>query len=521
MFDKTKFLVVGDALVGVDRANNRLNAAKAQLEAAKGVVETARADIETAKEGVAVAKAHLDTILAGFDNSGLSKAAILSTAEELNRVFSAVEPVSEQEVVAEPELSKSSARKVIESLRDLLSTVSDREEYVDLRSPIEEILAAATSVGGSSKDDSEVKPKRKRRSKGEDDETAGTEATTTAPVETVETAVTATTVEAEAVKAEPAITEETLTVQEVEPAAEQEAEVVVEADAVTLHAVADEAVVDGQVEVVEEAVQEVVEAPAEEVAEVVVNEVNNDEVKDEVIELIDSNVSDPEINNLLATTAFAVYLSSQDRPLSLADFLDAMSIETLTAVHGSDFLDEEMNGLVANLLDDAVYVSSALTWFVAGVRGLEEGKDFPAFEGVSQGEAIEEVSTVEAVVEIAQEVAPVATVEAVEIDAPDAAEEADLTVSDDQTIVGHVDDVAELEVSEEESLVLDEAEEVAEAAESAAPVVAETTPAVEAAPVAQPVEKPASAPARPAPSAPAEGLKKPNFFQRPTFPTKS
>lgn len=514
MFDKTKFLVVGDALVGVDRANNRLNAAKAQLETAKGVVETARADIETAKEGVAVAKANLDTILAGFDNSGLSKAAILSTAEELNRVFSAVEPVSDQEAVAEPELSKSSARKVIESLRDLLSTVSDRADYVDLRSPIEEILAAATSVGGSVKDDSEVKPKRKRRSKGEDEETAGTEATTTAPVETGETAVSETTVEAEVVVAEAATAEEALTTQEVDAAVEQDAEVVVEADAVTLHAVVEEAVVDVQVDAVEEAVQEVVEAPAEEVAEVVVNEVNNDEVKDEVIELIDSNVSDPEINNLLATTAFAVYLSSQDRPLSLADFLDDMSIETLTAVHGSDFLDEEMNGLVANLLDDAAYVSSALTWFVAGVRGLEEGKDFPAFEGVSQGEAIEEVSTEKAVVEIAEEVAPVAVVEAVEIDAPDAAEEADLTVADDQTIVGHVDDVAEVEAAAEEPLVLDEAEE------DAAPVVAETTPAVEAAPAAQPVEKPASAPARPAPSAPAEGLKKPNFFQRPSFPTK-
>ncbi|TLX17000.1 hypothetical protein [Rhizobium sp. MHM7A] len=465
MFDKTKFLVVGDALLGVDRANNRLNAAKAQLETAKGIVEAARADIETAKEGVTTAKANLDTILAGFDNSGLSKATILSTAEDLNRVFSAVEPVAEQEVVAEPELSKASARKVIDSLRDVLSTVSDREDYADLRSPLEEILATVQSVGGSSKDESETKPKRKRRSKGDEDDTSAAEATTVVSTEAVEPA---------------AVTD--MAAVETETAA-----VVVGAEE-----------------------QQTVEVVAEAVADVV-NEVNNDEVKDEIIELIDSNVPAGDLNNLIATTAFAVYLGSQDRPLSLGDFLDAMTLETVKSASGADYLDDEMRGLVANMLEDSAYVSSALTWFVAGVRALENGKDFPAFEGVVQADVIEEAAVVE-------EVADVPT----EVEEEQPVEEVDLTSADDQTIVGPVDAASDEVVAEDELLVLEEAEEVLEFVEEVAEEIQpEAAPVVvEPAPAPSPVEKPATAPARPAPSAPAEGLKKPNFFQRPSFPTK-
>lgn len=501
MFDKTKFLVVGDALLGVDRANNRLNAAKAQLETAKGVVDAARADIETAKEGVTAAKANLDTILAGFDNSGLSKAAILSTAEELNRVFSAVEPVAENEVVAEPELSKASARKVIDSLRDLLSTVSDREDYADLRSPLEEILAAVTSVGGSAKDDSETKPKRKRRSKGEEDETSSTETTTVVSTEAIEPSAVADAAETETVTAEVVVVAE-------EPQAIEETSPV--------EPVSEVEVVSEPVVEIAETVEEVpVEVVAEAVADVVVNEVNNDEVKDEIIELIDSNVPAGDLNNLIATTAFVVYLGSQDRPLSLGDFLDAMSLETVKSANEADYLDDEMRGLVANMLEDSAYVSSALTWFVEGVRALENGKDFPAFEGVAQADVVEEVIVVEEAAEILE-------VAEVEVEEEQPVEEVDLTSADDQTIVGQVDDVSEDVVAEDEPLVLEEVEEVVEpveevaAAAEAAPAVVETVTA----PAPAPVEKPAAAPARPAPSAPAEGLKKPNFFQRPSFPTK-
>lgn len=516
MFDKTKFLVVGDALLGVDRANNRLNAAKAQLETAKGIVEAARADIETAKEGVTTAKANLDTILTGFDNSGLSKATILSTAEDLNRVFSAVEPVAEQEVVAEPELSKASARKVIDSLRDLLSTVSDREDYANLRSPLEEILAAVQSVGGSAKDDSETKPKRKRRSKGEEDETSAAEATAVVSTEAVDPAAATATAAVEIETAEVVVVaEEQQTVEAIAPVVETVAEV--------------EVAVEPVVEIAEIVEEVPVEAVAEAVADVVVNEVNNDEIKDEIIELIDSNVPAGDLNNLIATTAFAVYLGSQDRPLSLGDFLDAMTLETVKSANGADYLDDEMRGLVANMLEDSAYVSSALTWFVAGVRALENGKDFPAFEGVVQTDVTEEATAVE---EAAEEAADVHEVAAVEIAEAHPVEEVDLTSADDQTIVGQVDDVSEDVVAEDEPLVLEEAEEVSEPVEEVSEAVEEATDAVavETAPAVvepvtptpapAPVEKPASAPARPAPSAPAEGLKKPNFFQRPSFPTK-
>jgi len=496
MFDKTKFLIVGEALLGVDRANHRLNAAKAQLETAKTIVETARGDIETAKEGVAAAKTNLDTILAGFDNSGLSKATILSTAEELNRVFGAIEPVGEQEVAVEPELSKASARKVIDSLRDLVSVVGEREDYADLRSPLEEILAAVQAVGGSSKDDSETKPRRKRRSKGEEDETSAPETTAVVSNEPVEpSAVSESSVVGDAVPEDTGAEERNEVLDDVTPVEEVVTEEVVAVDAII------EPVAPGD------------DAPAEAVAEapadLVQDEVNNDEVRDEIIELIETNVSDDGLNNLLATTAFAVYLGSKDRALSLGDFLDAMTLETLESSDGAEYLDAEMLSLVSNLLADAAYVSSALSWFVSGVRALENGKDFPEFTGVSQGSA-EDVAVIDEAVD-GPETASVT----------DQVEEAvDLTAADDQTIVGQVDAIQDV-AAEDEPLVLEEAEEVLEPVE-------EVTEAVEAAPTAieavestpAPVEKPTPAPARPTPSAPADGLKKPNFFQRPSFPTK-
>jgi hypothetical protein len=512
MFDKTKFLVVGEALLGVDRANNRLNAAKAQLETAKTVVESSRADIETAKEGVSTAKTNLDTILAGFDSSGLSKATILSTAEELNRVFGAIEPVAEQEVAVEPELSKASARKVIDSLRDLVAVVSDREDYSDLRSPLEEILAAVQSVGGSAKDDSETKPKRKRRSKGDEDETSATEATTSVSPEAAEPAaeINAAVVE-EPVTDVSAVSDEQQAVEEVAPVAE---EVAVE-----------EVVLEPIVEIADTVEEASVEAATEAVVDVAVNEVYNDEVKDEIIDLIEANVPPGNLNNALATTAFAVYLGSQNRPLSLADYLDAMTLDTLASANGADFLDDEMRVLVAELLKDSVWVSSALAWFVSGVRALENGKDFPEFEGVAQADVTEVVAVEEAVEEVV-EVHEVAEVEAEE---EQSVNEEDLTSADDQTIVGHVDDVSAAVVAEDEPFVLEEAEEVVETAEEVveaiepevASVVVEPIVAESVEPIPAPSsEKPATAPARPAPPVPADGLKKPNFFQRPSFPTK-
>lgn len=487
MFDKTKFLIVGEALLGVDRANHRLNAAKAQLETAKTIVETARGDIETAKEGVAFAKTNLDTILAGFDNSGLSKATILSTAEELNRVFGAIEPVAEQEVSVEPELSKASARKVIDSLRDLVGVVGEREDYADLRSPLEEILAAVQAAGGSSKDDSETKPRRKRRSKGEEDETSAPETTAVVSNEPVEpSAVSETSVVGDAVPEDVTGAEEHEVLEDVTPVEEVVIEDVVAVDAI--------------IEPVAPGDDAPVEAVAEAPADLAQDEVNNDEVRDEIIELIETNVSDDGLNNLLATTAFVVYLGSKDRALSLGDFLDAMTLETLESSDGAEYLDAEMHGLVSKLLADSAYVSSALVWFVSGVRALENGKDFPEFTDVSRVGAAEQVAVIEGAVEtvIAEEEQPI--------------EEVDLTSADDQTIVGQVDDANDGVVAEDEPLVLEEVDELVKPVEVASAVVE---------PVASsPVEKPATAPARPTPSAPAEGLKKPNFFQRPSFPNK-
>jgi hypothetical protein len=404
-------------------------------------------------------------------------------------VFGAVEPVAEQEIVAEPELSKASARKVIDSLRDLLSTVADREDYADLRSPLEEILAAAQSVGGSVKDDSETKPKRKRRSKNEDDEASTTDTATATSIEVAESSVVAV---------------------EAEPVAAQSAAVAEEVMQVELVA---------EVNTVADPVVETAEIEEEVPTDVVVDEVNNDEVRDEILELIDSNVPAGNLNNLIATTAYAVYLGSQDSPLSLGSFLDAMTLETVKGANGADYLDDEMRGLVANMLEDSAYVDSALTWFVSGVRALENGKDFPVFEGGSQAVAADETPSADDVVDEVFEEVPVNVPETV-VQEEQPVEEDDLTSADDHTIVGQVDTIEDA-AAEAEPMVLEEAEDVLDVAEEAidavevAPVVVEP---VSAAPA--PLEKPATAPARPAPSAPADGLKKPNFFQRPSFPTK-
>lgn len=492
MFDKTKFLVVGDALLGVDRANNRLNAAKAQLETAKTIVESARADIESAKEGVTSAKSNLDTILAGFENSGISKAVILSTAEELNRVFSAVEPVVEQEVVAEPEFSKVSARKVIDSLRDLVSIVSERDDYSELRSPLEEIFASIQAVAGSVKDDSDAKPKRKRRSKNEEDDSSViiTETATVVSIEVSESVV------------------------DIDASSPLSEDVVVEPEEVQAAVAELEHALDTSPEV-----ETVVELTVDEdVADAVVNEVNNDEVKDEIVDFIDSNVTDENHYNIIATTAFAVYLGSQDRPLSLSDFLDAMTLDTLKSADGADYLDDEMRALVPPLLADPIHVSSVLAWFVTGVRALENAKDFPAYEDDSKPkpveitEVLEVVSSVEEISE-----APSGDVDADEDQTP---EEEVMTVADDATISGSDDVVAEdTSISEEGPLVLEEddadASDVEAMVEEVETVEAIAKPEI---PASTPAEKVTTPPARPTPSAPTEGLKKPNFFQKPTFP---
>ncbi len=87
MLERENLLKVSDAVLAVEQSNAKLNAAKQSLEDAKAAVESARGQIDAAKEAASQSKAELDALISGFDTAGVSKAAILKAAEEINRIF--------------------------------------------------------------------------------------------------------------------------------------------------------------------------------------------------------------------------------------------------------------------------------------------------------------------------------------------------------------------------------------------------------------------------------------------------
>lgn len=508
MFDRANLLLVSDAVFGVDKATNRLNTAKQQLEIAKSAVDAARGEIETAKEGVSTAKAGLDTVLATFESTGHSKTTIIKAAEDINRIFGDMGLTASAEEGATPEvdLPKASAKKVADALRELVEKVGELDLAAEIVTSAEAILLMVEAAAAGGKDESEAsKPKRKRRSKNDDADTNEASSAQTAPI-TAEVAATEPTTE-EPVAAE-VVTPEV--VAETETAA---ASVPVEVEEAVI---ADEAPADVIAEVAasEETVEVVSEVPAAaSIAEDVVNSekeflARNEEVRDELLDLIDVNVVADDLNGIVMSAAVAVHLAANDKGevLSFEKLVNGMTVENLVAMEGAPFLNAEMQGNIAHLIREKDYVGKVLTWFVSGIADIENGKEMPAFNA-EEAQVSEEATAVEDVT-IAEPVEEVTV--AAEVEDDTTVVEAEI-VADDETI-----DAVEVQIDEHAEVAPEMEIEEDEAAD-VEPVVEET--AAEETAVVEEKPEPAASPSTP-PAPPAPGLKRPPFL-RPSFPAKS
>jgi hypothetical protein len=505
MLDKEKLLRVADFVVSTEQANERVTAAQTRLEAARAVVEAVRLEISEAKEGVATAKAALDTAVASIENTGLSKAAIIKAAEDLNRVFQShgilVSEQTTEEVEAEPEVSRLTLKKIGERVADKIAGFADaedaafdRETVLALLADIHQVVSEGVPAGKASKD-AEAPTKRKRRGKTDAaSETSDTPAEATVNEETAD----ASTAIADLVAGDDVLIVETLdetTASSAIQAAEigfptsnvtevvevlvtigDRGEVVADGIVVDRTGVAEEptnipeeALAD-EVEVTEiTAVAETAEIPA----------VDNTHVRDEVIELIDSNVAEDDLSGIVSTVAYAVFVKAdaEQTALTVYSYLDLMTVETVAEISVAPYADR-LAGELEALASDPEYTAAVLAWFRNGVALIEEGKDFPQFTGVASAQVAEEVTPVE-IVAAAEEIEPAA----------DEVFTADQDLPEEAEAVESIGDVDFLSQTEE-----------------AAPVVAE--PAV--------VETPAPAPVATQPAV-VEPPKAPTPFAKPGF----
>jgi hypothetical protein len=428
MLDKEKLLRVADFVVATEQANERVTAAQTRLEAARAVVEAVRLEISEAKEGVATAKAAQDTAVASIENTGLSKAAIIKAAEDLNRVFQShgifVVEQAADEAEAEPEVSRLTLKKLGERVADKIAGFTDAEDaafdrdaVLALLADIQQVVSEGAPAGKASKDAEAAPTKRKRRGKAD----AASESSETAAETTVAEQPTDEPSEFSAAVADLVAAEEILIVETLDEttaasaikAAEigvsnldggqtehkapidivSEAAASVDQDEVTDEAVAvAEETLAAEVEVAQTAsVAEIVEIPA----------VDNAHVRDEVIELIDSNITEDDLSGIVSTVAYAVFVKAdaEQTALTVYSYLDLMTVETVAEIAAAPYADR-LSGELEVLASDPEYTAAVLAWFRNGVALIEDGKDFPQFTGVVSAQVAEEVTA--AVEEIAE-----------------------------------------------------------------------------------------------------------------------
>lgn len=410
MLDRENLLKVAEAVLAADQANERVSVAQQKLEAARAAVEAIRAEIAEAKEGVTVAKADLENTVAVFEKSGVSKTNIIKAAEELNRVFGDIGlfqgPVEQEE--AEPEFSRASFKKLVGEIQeqfetygvgDLNKTEFQSMEVEKLAVDVIAILSAGLGLAAKgtskalTKDADGATGKRKRRVKAEIAQETQAEQPT-ADVEQVQVPEGPQVVET--VNEEPAVGVSATAVDvQVTPAADvvtvvTEPSAVDETQVVTV-------VEDG--ELLAETVAETQNAPLD-----AIYAIDNTQVRDEIVELIDTNVADDDLNSILSTVAYAVFLKAEAEKteLSLYTYLDLMTINLVREASAADYaaiIAPDLDTLVA----DPDYVVAVLDWFRRGVDLIEDGKNFPAFEGVGGTDAATIVDDTPA--EVASEVA--------------------------------------------------------------------------------------------------------------------
>lgn len=411
MLDRENLLKVAEAVLATEQANERIGAAQARLETARAAVETVRTEIQEAKEGAIAAKANLETTIAVFDNSGVSKATIIKAAEELNRVFHGIGliPSQTEEAEVEPELGRATLKKLAERISDKITAsglFDTEDEHVvidDVKKLLEDIQAAIVDGAGqatkasAAKDGDAQAGKRKRRSKAEI--AAETAAETPAVVDAAEVVAD----NAIIAPVEPVVGADKALVPKT-----TEEEVTGQADEATIELVAEVVVTESTpVETAEEVVEAaevaagIEEPPASEINDDLVHGdfedgdyISNDHVRDEVLSLIDDNVTQDHLSGILTTAVYAVYLKAdaERAPLNLYQYLDAMTVSAITEAAVAPYAEKIASDL-APLAADLKYLGEVLAWFQNGVRLIEDGKGFPEF--------VEPVSVPDDTVEVA------------------------------------------------------------------------------------------------------------------------
>jgi hypothetical protein len=522
MLDRENLLKVAEVVTANEQANERVAAAQVRLEAARAVVETIRTEISEAKDGVSAAKAALDAAVSSVEYTGMSKSAIIKAAEEINRVFLShgigLPAAATDEGEPEPEVSRLTLKKLGERVADKIAGFTegedasyDRNAVLTLLADIQQVVSDGVPAGKASKDAEASAGKRKRRGKADvasessetsvADQPAGgsTEFSAaiaeliaadeilivdTADETTIASAIKAAEIAADAVAKDGQI-EYVASIEHVAENATSDDQDAV-ADDGELSDDQDAVADDGELSDETTAETEVAEiAPVAEVIEI--SAVDNTHVRDEVIELIDNNVTEDDLSGIVSTVAYAVFLKAdaEQTALTVYSYLDLMTVETVVEISaGSDA--NRLSGELEALASDPEYTAAVLAWFREGVALIEDGKDFPQFTGVASAQVAEEVTPVEIV----------AAVEEIEEIAEPAADEvftADQDLPEEVQAVESIGDVDFLSQVEEPARVVDEPVAVVSAASAEAPTdeqVAAQPDAVVAPKSATPFPKP-------------------------------
>jgi hypothetical protein len=489
MLDRENLLKVAEVVTANEQANERVAAAQVRLEAARAVVETIRTEISEAKDGVSAAKAALDAAVSSVEYTGMSKSAIIKAAEEINRVFLShgigLPAAATDEGEPEPEVSRLTLKKIGERVADKIAGFTegedasyDRNAVLTLLADIQQVVSDGVPAGKASKDAEASAGKRKRRGKAD----VASESSETSVADQPAGGST----EFSAAIAELIAADEILIVETADEttvaSAIKAAEIGV-SSTVFSEIVADAVADDGELSDETTAETEVSEIAS--VAEVIeISAVDNTHVRDEVIELIDNNVTEDDLSGIVSTVAYAVFLKAdaEQTALTVYSYLDLMTVETVVEISaGSDA--NRLSGELEALASDPEYTAAVLAWFREGVALIEDGKDFPQFTGVASAQVAEEVTPVEIV----------AAVEEIEEPAADEVFTADQDLPEEVQAVESIGDVDFLSQVEEPARVVDEPVAVVSAASAEAPTdeqVAAQPDAVVAPKSATPFPKP-------------------------------
>ncbi len=555
MLDRENLLKVAEVVLANEQANERVAAAQVRLETARAVVETIRTEITEAKEGVAAAKAALDSAVAAVEYTGMSKTAIVKAAEEINRVFLShgigVSTPASDEVEAEPEVSRLTLKKIGERVAEKIAGFTDgdenlsfdREAVLALLADIQQTVSDGAPGSKASKDSDPAPAKRKRRGKADpaaeaaeptvealaatevpvagvvaSDHTESNDALSSHTVNAFVTETDAQTVDVSAAEVV-RVSEETE-----EPAADQTAtamEELAELDAPIVELEDDKKaeyaaglvlateeigepgviVVDTVAEIADTSevltpdaadIDDFVEPAIEEVAAV-----DNSHVREEVMDLIDGNVTEDDLSGIITSVAYAAYVKAEveQAALTVYSYLDLMTLDTVTAVATAPY-GERLAGELEALASDPAYTTAVLSWFRNGISMIEAGKDFPAFAGIGSSD---NATAPDAPVPPAEETSAVAEAQTVDVPAADEVFTADQDLPEDAEAAASIGEVDAVPVEEpaQDTAIVD------------APVpVAEATPVPEA-PAAVAKPEPVKAP----PPFMKPGFMKPTFMK--------